>query len=325
MKQCKRGQRARQDPSLRMLLWWIQTKRVVYEWLPLKCDHCRMFGHTQDSCRKKEQHKKEWRVKNNTSTQNSQPQVHIPTQQIADAEKGEEYDFQRVTRGNTEGHPPHTQQNNIRMDCTIPIANSFQTLLEREQVGLIGFIETKVQLQKVDYVMRKICNQWQWDHNATHTERGRIIPKSSFQFRDMWAKDEIFKAIILNSMQHQKSHTCLGALKAMLCKLRHLLKQWNRTRYADIYAQQAKAREELTTIQTQLHRDPVNGDPLQKEIKCRDHYVSITHSAISLLKQQGKADWIAYGDECSRFFMSRIKQRKAMTYIYTLRDHMTNG
>ena len=29
-------------------------QRVVYEWLPLKCDHCKMFGHTQDSCRRKE-------------------------------------------------------------------------------------------------------------------------------------------------------------------------------------------------------------------------------------------------------------------------------
>jgi len=79
--------------------------------------------------------------------------------------------------------------------------------------------------------------------------------------------------------------------------------------------------EELTTIQTQLYHDPANGDLLQKEIKCKDHYGSITHSAISLLKQQGKVDWIAYGDELLRFFMSRIKQRKAMTCIYTLRDH----
>ncbi|KAJ8440952.1 hypothetical protein Cgig2_020494 [Carnegiea gigantea] len=37
-------------------------------------------------------------------------------------------------------------------------------------------------------------------------------PKSSFQFCDMWAKDETFEAIILNSMQHQQSHTYLGAL-----------------------------------------------------------------------------------------------------------------
>ena len=29
-------------------------QKVIYEWLPHKCAHCRMFGHTQESCRKKE-------------------------------------------------------------------------------------------------------------------------------------------------------------------------------------------------------------------------------------------------------------------------------
>ena len=47
--------------------------------------------------------------------------------------------------------------------------------LSQQQAGLIGFTKTKIQLQKVDHVMRKICNKWQWDHNATHTEKGRII------------------------------------------------------------------------------------------------------------------------------------------------------
>ena len=36
---------------------------VRYEWLPLKCTHCKMFGHTQDTYKKRDMHKKEWRVK----------------------------------------------------------------------------------------------------------------------------------------------------------------------------------------------------------------------------------------------------------------------
>ena len=38
-------------------------QNVTYEWMPTKCDKCRMFGHVQDQCRKHEQQKKEWRVK----------------------------------------------------------------------------------------------------------------------------------------------------------------------------------------------------------------------------------------------------------------------
>ncbi|KAJ8422037.1 hypothetical protein Cgig2_027268 [Carnegiea gigantea] len=50
------------------------------------------------------------------------------------------------------------------------------------------------------------------------------------------------------------------------------------------------------------------------------YYIKITKSAMSLIKQQSKAEWIGYGDECSRYFMAKIKQRKAMTCIYQLKD-----
>ena len=101
----------------------------------------------------------------------------------------------------------------------------------------------------------------------------------------MWAKDEGFKDIIMSSMGHQLSNSWLEALKNVLCKLRQPLKQLNGNRYVDIYNQQAKAWEELTTIQSQLQHDPGNMELLQKEVTCREHYVKVSHSAISLLKQ----------------------------------------
>ena len=39
-----------------------------------------------------------------------------------------------------------------------------------------------------------------------------------------------------------------------------------------------------------------------------------------LIKQQSKVEWIGYGDECSRVFMARIKQRKALSSIYHIKD-----
>ena len=34
---------------------------VKYEWLPVKCKHCGMFGHEESICKKKEGSRKEWR------------------------------------------------------------------------------------------------------------------------------------------------------------------------------------------------------------------------------------------------------------------------
>ena len=43
--------------------------QVDYEWKPTKCDHCHMFGHKEDDCRKKTKAKRVWReVQTQTAT-----------------------------------------------------------------------------------------------------------------------------------------------------------------------------------------------------------------------------------------------------------------
>ena len=43
----------------------------------------------------------------------------------------------------------------------------------------------------------------------------------------------------------------------------------------------------------------------------------ILTSILTLRKQQCKLDWIKYGDDCTKFFFAKAKQRKMATYIYT--------
>ncbi|KAJ8421962.1 hypothetical protein Cgig2_022523 [Carnegiea gigantea] len=75
-------------------------QKVIYEWLPIKCDHCKMFGHTQEQCRKKEDQRKEWRVKAPiTSPDQDHP--------LKDAEPRGEDGYQLATRhtiSRMEGH-----------------------------------------------------------------------------------------------------------------------------------------------------------------------------------------------------------------------------
>lgn len=79
--------------------------------------------------------------------------------------------------------------------------------LFQQQVGLIGFIETKVQLQNVDQVMRKICNQWQWDHNATHTKRGIIIVSqhpSKYSFKTLQKNNQLIHSEVIQYFTSKK-------------------------------------------------------------------------------------------------------------------------
>ena len=65
-------------------------------------------------------------------------------------------------------------------------------------------------------------------------------------------------------MNHQLEKTQKGShlknLQRVLCGLRGPLMQLNRHKYADIYAQQIKARKELTGAQVLLQHDPFNKD-----------------------------------------------------------------
>jgi len=44
---------------------------VSYEWIPIKCSHCVMLGHTEDVCRKKVAVHIEWRKKPQPTSQHS--------------------------------------------------------------------------------------------------------------------------------------------------------------------------------------------------------------------------------------------------------------
>ena len=71
-------------------------------------------------------------------------------------------------------------------------------------------------------------------------------PKHLFLFHDMWAKDGSFKDIITQTKVKETQSSSLVALQRVLYSLRKPFKQMNKHKYADIYAQQIKAREELS-------------------------------------------------------------------------------
>ncbi|KAJ8422061.1 hypothetical protein Cgig2_009799 [Carnegiea gigantea] len=126
-------------------------------------------------------------------------------------------------------------------------------------------------------------------------------PRKTFQFYDMWVKDPHFMDIIAQQVDKKSQASKLQTLKSLLCNLRRPLSQLNKNKFADIYAQQAKARGHLTQT-----------------------YVSITSFALSLIKQQSKAEWIGFGNESSRYFMAKIRHRKAKTNVYQLKDTHDN-
>ena len=58
----------------------------------------------------------------------------------------------------------------------------------------------------------------------------------------------------------------------------------------------------------QLQNDPMNTQLIQKEKAQRDHCIKLLTSVIDIIRQQCKAEWLTYGDDCRRYFFARAKQ-----------------
>jgi len=97
-------------------------QKVLYEWLPIKCDHCKIFGHTQEQCRKKEDQRKEWRVK---APITSPDQGHPPKDAKPRAEDG----YQLATRHTTRHTVSRMEGHTVPMETT----NAYNVLGEGEE------------------------------------------------------------------------------------------------------------------------------------------------------------------------------------------------
>jgi len=144
-------------------------------------------------------------------------------------------------------------------------------------------------------------------------------PKRKFQFCEMWCKHPDFPKLV-DLVTPLYITNPLNQLRTVMNKLQVLLSRLHKDNYVDLKAQQELAREELTRILLLLQDDPLNSRTIHVEKEARSKYISILSSSMALIKQQCKMEWISYGDDNTRTFFARAKQRKLASYIYQIKD-----
>jgi len=113
----------------------------------------------------------------------------------------------------------------------------------------------------------------------------------------------------------------MSSLCSLLDRLRSPLRNLHREEFSDLKDQQLKARNALEKLQETSLRHPDDHSLAIQEKEARERYISILSSSIDLIKQQSKMEWIKYGDDSTRLFYAKAKQRKLSSYIYALKDH----
>ena len=145
-------------------------------------------------------------------------------------------------------------------------------------------------------------------------------PRPTFQFCDIWARDPGFLQLIA-SITTQLCHTNpITKMKGFLKEARFALQKLNKNKFADLSAQLCKARVDLERSQVGFSHHPGDQQRRQKADMVRAHYTHILSSVIAIIRQQSKAEWNSYGDDWTKYFFAKIKQRKTATYIHSIQD-----
>ena len=132
-------------------------------------------------------------------------------------------------------------------------------------------------------------------------------PKSTFHFCDMWIRDPSFIPLVesnLSKLSHIDPNT---RMRRFLRSTKNALQKLNKSKFIDLRAYLCIARSELEKIQDLFLHNPGSTEWKQKEVLGRAHYIHTLSSVIDIIKQQSKAEWIGYGDECTNYFFAKIK------------------
>jgi len=140
----------------------------------------------------------------------------------------------------------------------------------------------------------------------------------------MWSQHRDFQTIVDLEIIGHGGQISLQQLGRYLAHIRTKLRTLNKDHFAGLKSQQNKARSELDNIQSGLQDDPRNEHLQQQEKEGREKYIDILSSSLSLIQQQSKMEWITQGDDNTRLFFAKAKQRKVSTYIYTIKDDQGN-
>ncbi|XP_060960631.1 uncharacterized protein LOC133031206 [Cannabis sativa] len=150
------------------------TLLVIYEWLPIVCEHCSGMGHKLKICKKKEVPKQVWMEKRS---------------EIMEAKgKLDTKGFQRVKKG------AKVVWKENKVNEGIDSLNNFEILQETgdcymiveedrtqrggillEEMGLVGLLETKIQTHRLGAVFVNMFSRWCFSTNNAWYKGGRIM------------------------------------------------------------------------------------------------------------------------------------------------------
>ncbi|XP_074288702.1 uncharacterized protein LOC141613861 [Silene latifolia] len=160
------------------------------------------------------------------------------------------------------------------------------------------------------------------DHTpcVVYNNKLTIQKTRSFKYFSMWSGAAEFLPKVQEVWDRNILGTKMFCIVKKLKELKTVLKDLNKTCYADIEVQTVETEKELNTIQLQLSGNPTSSDLISQEIGIMAKLRRLCKDRDSFLQQKTKAQWLEEGGTNLAYFHGIIRKKCMRNTVIQIED-----
>ncbi|XP_074299058.1 uncharacterized protein LOC141630078 [Silene latifolia] len=146
--------------------------------------------------------------------------------------------------------------------------------------------------------------------------------KSRFSFLNYWISHPSYKALIAQAWNNSVEGTSMYRLVGKLKHVRNSLSVLYKHRFNDLATRvtKTKAKTALLDCQKGMQDNPLSQDLINRERLLLEDYNTLKAAEMSVVKQKAKIENIRHDDCSTKYFFSRIQERKQQQIIGSIVD-----
>ncbi|KAG5564631.1 hypothetical protein RHGRI_000728 [Rhododendron griersonianum] len=142
--------------------------------------------------------------------------------------------------------------------------------------------------------------------------------RSPFKFFNFWMRHDQFKEELRKSWSLPVTGSTKFKLYEQLSRLKPVLREFNKKFFSQISERVVKAREELLHVQEQCFQNPYDAALVHLEKDLHLKFIDLSLAEESFKKQKSLVQWLALGDQNTRFFHLKVKSHCLRNKVLSL-------
>ncbi|KAL0287184.1 UNVERIFIED_CONTAM: hypothetical protein Scaly_2773100 [Sesamum calycinum] len=149
------------------------------------------------------------------------------------------------------------------------------------------------------------------DHRGLLVEAECTVERkiSSFRFQRMWTTHSEFLGVVRRNWQYPTVGSGMMWLQQKLTRLKHCLKEWNKTVFGNVFDNVAAAERGLKEADEACDQDPCDRKLVERN-RCSAESVRVLAQEETFWRQKAGIRWAEDGERNTRYFHSLVQKRR---------------